>query len=153
MSLVFTTKKIHKKMNPSLQIDQWKCKHTMSHRKMLFTNGFFWNTCAHKKNQSINKKKINKMLHADTLSLSLNHVLKLPPSGILLSSELSRNLSPLPRGFPSKIRNIWFSLTQTSRLRNETIYLGKSRNLSRESQNPSRIKAEPQKGTRKHSLT
>jgi hypothetical protein len=37
------------KMNPSLQIDQWKCKHTMSHRKMLFTNGFFWNTCAHKK--------------------------------------------------------------------------------------------------------
>ncbi len=57
----------------------------------------------------------------------------------------SRNLSPLPCGFPPKIRNIWFSLTQISHLRNETFYWGKSRNFSRESQNPSRIKADPQK--------
>ncbi len=34
-----------------------------------------------------------------------------------LSFPQSRNLSPLPRGFPAKIRNIWFSLKQTSRLR------------------------------------
>ena len=47
--------------------------------------------------------------------------------------NFSANLSPLPGGFPAKIRNIWFSLTQTSRLRSETIYLGKSLNLSRES--------------------
>jgi hypothetical protein len=40
---------------------------------------------------------------------------------------------PFPGGFPAKFRNIWFSLTQTSRLRSETIYLGKSLNLSRES--------------------
>ena len=40
---------------------------------------------------------------------------------------------PLPSGFPAKIRNIWFSLTQTSCLRSETIYLGKSLNLPRES--------------------
>jgi len=40
---------------------------------------------------------------------------------------------PFPGGFPAKIRNIWFSLTQTSCLRSETIYLGKSLNLSRES--------------------
>jgi hypothetical protein len=50
-----------------------------------------------------------------------------------LSYPPSRNLSPLPGGIPAKIWNIWFLLTQTSRLRNETIYLGKSRNLSRES--------------------
>ena len=50
-----------------------------------------------------------------------------------LSYPPSRNLSPLPGGFPAKFRNIWFSLTQTSRLRSETIYLGKSLNLSRES--------------------
>ena len=62
-----------------------------------------------------------------------------------LSFPQSRNLSPLPSGIPAKFRNIWFSLTQTSRLRSETIYLGKSLNLSRESQNPSRIKADSQK--------
>jgi hypothetical protein len=50
-----------------------------------------------------------------------------------LSYPPSRNLSPLPGGIPAKFRNIWFSLTQTSCLRSETIYLGKSLNFSRES--------------------
>ena len=50
-----------------------------------------------------------------------------------LSYPPSRNLSPLPIGIPAKFRNIWFSLTQTSRLRSETIYWGKSLNLFRES--------------------
>ncbi len=51
----------------------------------------------------------------------------------IFSAITHGTFSPLPGGIPAKFRNIWFSLTQTSRLRNETIYLGKSLNLSRES--------------------
>jgi hypothetical protein len=48
-------------------------------------------------------------------------------------SAITQPFPPSPTDFPPKFRNIWFLLTQTSRLRSEIIYWGKSLNLSRES--------------------
>ncbi len=113
-------------------------------QKNVFHQRFFLKYIRTQKNHNKNKKKINKMLHAKTLSLSFNHVLKLPPSGILKSSAITQPLPPPWRISRQISEHLVFTHANLS-FTKRNFLPGKSLNLSLESQNPSRIKADPSK--------